>query len=190
MQQDKNTKQISQIQKVVEKSEEVSNSIFEVIDKFTIKERLKKTDPIKRSGALISTVVIILLILPFVGTSSIFGFLKSGYNSQATGKKDSLYGVKNNPLINWRSLLIAMAKRFKHLLNVNNIVIPKSKKTIEQINAIIIDDSTLDKSGKHIEGIGYVHEHCSNIYVLGFKLLVLGFWDGKKFYTNRFFITP
>ena len=181
MQHDKNTKEISQIQKVAEKSEEVSNSIFEVVGKFTIKERLKKIDPIKRSGALISTVIITLLILPFVGVSSVLGFIKSDANRSDVCGKDSLYDVKNNPRINWRNLLIFMAKRFNYLLNVNNVVIPKSKKTISEIIALILDDSILEKSGKYIEGVGYVYNHCSNLHVLGFKLLVLGFWDGKSF---------
>lgn len=181
MQHDKNTKEISQIQKVAEKSEEVSNSIFEVVGKFTIKERLKKIDPIKRSGALISTVIITLLILPLAGVSSVFGFIKSNANRSNVCGKDSLYDVKNNPIINWRNLLIFMAKRFNYLLNVNNIVIPKSKKTISEIIALILDDSILEKSGKYIEGVGYVYNHCSNLHVLGFKLLVLGFWDGKSF---------
>ncbi|MCP4264780.1 MAG: transposase, partial [Candidatus Brocadiaceae bacterium] len=45
----------------------------------------------------------------------------------------------------------------------------------------IFDDSLLDKSGKHIEGIGMVHNHVTNLHVLGYKLLVCGFWDGRSF---------
>ena len=39
----------------------------------------------------------------------------------------------------------------------------------------------MDKSGKSIELIGKVHNHCNHLYQLGFKLLALGFSDGKSF---------
>ena len=46
---------------------------------------------------------------------------------------------------------------------------------------MIVDDTTIDKTGRKIEFIGKVFDHCSHKYLLGFKILTLGFWDGKSF---------
>jgi predicted nucleic acid-binding Zn finger protein len=45
---------------------------------------------------------------------------------------------------------------------------------------LIFDDTTLSKTGKRIEKIGKVWDHVTNSYVLGFKLLVMMYWDGKS----------
>lgn len=46
---------------------------------------------------------------------------------------------------------------------------------------MIVDDTTIDKTGRKIEFIGKVFDHCSHKYLLGFKILTLGFWDSKSF---------
>jgi len=45
---------------------------------------------------------------------------------------------------------------------------------------LIFDDTTLEKSGKKIEHIGRVWDHVKQRSVLGFKLLVMLYWDGKS----------
>ncbi|GAJ10439.1 unnamed protein product, partial [marine sediment metagenome] len=32
-----------------------------------------------------------------------------------------------------------------------------------------------------IESVGYVHDHTKDLHILGYKLLVCGFWDGVSF---------
>ena len=54
-------------------------------------------------------------------------------------------------------------------------------KKAKKIKALIFDDSLIKKTGSSIEGVGYVHDHGKDIHVLGFKILVCGFWDGSSF---------
>ncbi len=49
--------------------------------------------------------------------------------------------------------------------------------------ALILDDSILSKSGKKIEGVSRVHDHVSNSYSIGYKLLGLSWFNG---YYSRF----
>ncbi|MFT6947876.1 MAG: hypothetical protein ACJARP_002307, partial [Vicingaceae bacterium] len=42
-------------------------------------------------------------------------------------------------------------------------------------------DTDLPKTGKTIEGISKIFNHVSNKYYLGFKLLVVGYWNGSVF---------
>jgi hypothetical protein len=91
------------------------------------------------------------------------------------GKKQAYYDAKNNENIDWRKLLMLHAKRFIYLVN-NNINLKSVNKT-----ALIFDDSLLEKTGKKIEKVSMVHDHVSGRFILGYKLLVCGFWDGENF---------
>jgi hypothetical protein len=46
---------------------------------------------------------------------------------------------------------------------------------------MIFDDTILQKTGKYIEKISRVWDHVTKRSVLGFKLLVMGYWDGVSF---------
>ena len=181
MQPNKNTKKIEQIEKISKSQEQITQSIADVIDKFEIKSVFKEIDLVKRCGILVSTITIAMLILPFMGAASVSALIKSGLNKAGAGGKDAYYDVKNNATISWRFLLLAMAKRFKFLVSQSNEVLSEVKKGMDQIKAIIFDDSTIEKTGKAIEGLGYVHDHTKNLHILGYKLLVCGFWDGVSF---------
>ena len=181
MQRDKSTYKIEQIGKVTNSSEQLTQSIADVIDKFRIKPIFREMDFVKRSGILVSTIATGLMILPFVGAASILALFKSGLNNLGDGQKDVYYDMKNNPKINWRDLLLSIAKQFQYLIGQDIEIIEGAKKTVSQIKATIFDDSPIEKTGKSIEGVGYIHDHVKDLYILGFKLLVCGFWDGKSF---------
>jgi len=181
MQHDKNTKKVEQIEKISKDSEQITQSISEVIDKFDVKSVFKEIDLIKRCGILVSTITMAMLILPFVGAASISALFKSGLNKAGAGGKDVYYDVKNNENIVWRILLLSLAKRFKFLVNQSKEELANLNKGIRQIKALIFDDSAIEKTGKSIEGIGYIHDHVKNVHILGYKLLVCGFWDGASF---------
>ena len=181
MQQDKSTKKVEQIEKIAKSSKQITQSISDVIDKFGVKSVFKEIDLVKRCGVLISTITIAMLILPFVGAASISALFKSGLNKADAGMKDAYYDVKNNVNIDWRFLLLLLSKRYKFLVSQDEKELSNINNKIKQIKALIFDDSTLEKTGKSIEGVGYVHDHVMNIHILGYKLLVCGFWDGVSF---------
>jgi hypothetical protein len=45
---------------------------------------------------------------------------------------------------------------------------------------LIVDDTVIPKAGRKIEFIGKLFDHVIKHWVLGFKLLVLAFWDGNS----------
>lgn len=181
MQHSKNTKKVEQIEKVSKSSEQITQSISDVIDKFNVKSVFKEIDLIKRCGILVSTITMTMLILPFVGAASVSALFKSGLNKANVGEKDVYYDVKNKASISWRFLLFSIAKRFKFLVSRSIEELQEIENETKQIKAIIFDDSTIEKTGKTIEGVGYVHDHTKNLHILGYKLLVCGFWDGVSF---------
>ena len=173
MQHDKNTKKIEQIEKVAKSEEGIADNIWSLMDKFGLKTIFNPINKVKRSGAAVSTIGMALIILPFVAKNSIWSFVTSYLYKGEAGQKDAFYSLKNNNKINWRILLYGIAKRF--------IVLLSSDKISKVIRALILDDTTLGKTGKNIERLGYVHDHISGKFILGYKLLVAGYWDGVSF---------
>ncbi|MEA3451134.1 MAG: hypothetical protein U9Q83_04445 [Bacteroidota bacterium] len=74
------------------------------------------------------------------------------------------------------------------LINTDSELLMQKEEEVKTIKAIIFDDTSLEKIGKHIEGIGYVHDHVKNAHILGFKLLLCGYYDGKSFIPLDFYV--
>ena len=151
MQLNKSTKKIEQIEKVSKNEKEIGDNIWSLMDKFGLETIFKPFNKVKRSGALVSTIGMTLIILPFVAKDSILSFIKSVYYNGEVGEKDAFYSMKNNSNINWRILLFGIAKRFIALLS--------SEQNEGGIRALIFDDTSVKKTGKTIERTGYIHDH-------------------------------
>ena len=88
-------------------------------------------------------------------------------------KKDAVYRLKNNEGVPWRTILSGIAKRFQKIVNPDKIVAAHA--------AFILDDTTDRRVGRHLENVSYVFDHVIGKTLLGFKHLVLGFFDGTTF---------
>ena len=176
MQHNKNTINSSEIAAFAMDPETLTSTLGEVIGKFKLKSHLVPFDALKSKGLAISSIVSILTLLPFYGVSSVYAFIKNGImESDISGKKDVYYDVKNNEFIDWRTLLLLHAKRFRYLMLQNQSTIATG------IRAIIFDDTQIEKTGRKTEKVSSTFDHVSMRYVLGYKLLVCGFWDGGSF---------
>jgi len=176
MQQHKSTNNFSEIEVFAKDSETLTSTLSEVLGKFKLKSHLAPFDSLKSKGLAISSIVSILVILPFYGLSSVYAFIKCGIKeSEIVGKKDVYYDVKNNEFIDWRSLLLLHAKRFQYLMLQNQSTI------INGIRAIIFDDTPIEKTGKKTEKLSNMFDHVTGRNIFGYKLLVCGFWDGGSF---------
>ena len=102
----------------------------------------------------------------------------SVYASQKTGvlqmDENTVYRLMNNHLIDWKSILISVAKQFL------KCVISKGEADEKALRCFVIDDTDIEKSGKTIEGISKIYSHKEHRSLFGFKLLLLCYWDGKS----------
>jgi hypothetical protein len=172
MQQDKTNKKIEQISKLSEDNSEILKSISKVISKFIPNRRSNPINKFKKKGPLLTAAIYELILIPFLGCSSVIDLINSKSNRSGI-KKDALYSLKNNENIDWRSFVWGIVKLFtKYSAEIDKDIESKP------IKAVIFDDTVLPKEGFKIEGSGYVHDHCLNGFRLGFKLLVCGYWNG------------
>jgi hypothetical protein len=121
---------------------------------------------VKTKGVDFQTVIELLIFLPMLGMRSINQAVKS--NIEQTKKKDVYYRGLANQNIDWRQLLWSISKQYLSL-----------SPDATGDKCLIFDDTEIEKTGKTIEGISKIHSHVSGRFLLGFKLLVAGYWDGE-----------
>jgi hypothetical protein len=85
---------------------------------------------------------------------------------------NTFYRLMNNPKMNWRKLLMGFAKQFAKDVKAKGDLTSGT-------TCFVIDDTDIEKTGKTFEFISRVFSHVTKLYPLGFKMLLLGFWDGK-----------
>ena len=90
-----------------------------------------------------------------------------GYGTKLNYGKDVLYDFLKNEWVDWGKILTNSFRQF--------LKITKSKgdsTAISSPKCLIINDTLLCKTGKTIEHIRKVFDHCSRTYHLGMKALV------------------
>jgi predicted nucleic acid-binding Zn finger protein len=141
---------------------------------FTFSNLCSVVSQVKGKGYSFEWVITILLSMPFIDATTVHSMLNGCVKHQIEAGKDTFYRLKNNPGICWRMVLWLFAAKFKALTN-------RSLDQDTGIKCMIFDDTLLVKTGKYIEKVSRVWDHVAQKSVLGFKLLLMGYWDGKSF---------
>lgn len=131
--------------------------------------------PLKTKGYSIVELLTILISMPFEGINTVSSMYNSYIYRQRQAQKDAFYRLKNNPMINWRLILILFVNKFLKITSENSV-----NNTNRSPKCLIFDDTLLPKTGILTEFISYVHDHVTKRFRLGFKLLLAGYWDGTS----------
>lgn len=173
-------KDLNEIKSVLEdKGYPIQLTISELFEKFKIKTICKNAGASKEQGYSVVEIFFLIVLMPLLLQKTVDAWIKSHFSKETDMKKDTIYRFKNNCNMPWRVILFGVAKRFKILVSSNESIETSSK---NEITAFIVDDTMNAKRGKFIENISFVHDHTSgkNKSQLGFKNLVLGYYDGKS----------
>jgi len=149
------------------------SSLIDIFAAFSGKSIISGVFTVKSKGIPLTNLLQTLILMPFLGASNVNSLFKQHYKLFYDGKKDCLYDSLRNPNTNWRKLLLNFAKCFvKHI----------DKNTLEQRALFFIaDDSDLEKRTPFFEGISRVFNHVTKNYPFAYKVLTLGYSDGKSF---------
>lgn len=172
----KGIKNLDEIKELFAIEAKGAEKILDVFERVFMSIRTRQFDALKKRGYLPSDIFKVLFYLPFLGVATVRGLYQSGCAHISEAEKDVYYRLKNNPQIDWRTLLLAFAKRFRKLTEQKE----ESDSDTELIRCLDVDDSTCPKRGMKIEFIGKVFDHIYRHWVLGFKALALAYWDGKS----------
>jgi len=142
---------------------------------FSFSAVCKCLNPLKQRGYSFESIFSCLICMPFVGLQTVHSFTGSVMAKHIEARKDAFYRLKNNPGICWRVILWMFSMKFIKLAATqgdNNSDAPR---------CLVLDDSDLPKTGRCIEKVSRIWDHVSRRYILGFKLLAMGYWDGVSF---------
>jgi hypothetical protein len=131
----------------------------------------------KQRGYGFNVVLSILIVIVVMANKSVSSSL-SWLTEHGIGiGKDVFYRIKNSESICWRHILWRIAMMFIRQTEANS---KDEDKELKKPRYLIFDDTTIEKSGKKMEFIGKVWDHVKQRCVLGFKVLVMMYWDGKS----------
>lgn len=167
-------KNIDEIKKVLDRNDyDLNNILCDVMKVFKFQSICLATGFVKACGYSTLEVLTVIIMMPLMLMKSVNAFYNSEFQNITTMKKDVIFRLKNNENMNWRKLQYCVCKQFKKLTN--------NSKEIDPNSAFIIDDTSSIKTGKTIENISIIHNHTSTEkrFNLGYKTLVLGYYDGK-----------
>jgi len=170
-------KDISNIQeiKILFKDSWIEPEFFsKQLELFNFTKASKIFNAIKKSGVPVWEIIKLLLILPLTGMENINSLYNNKLAPKAKGQKDTYYRLLSNQRINWRNILLLFVKRYLKLDE-------KFSKSKNINRCLIFDDTEIGKTGKAIEGVSKVHSHVTKTFILGYKLLVAGYWNGSVF---------
>jgi len=173
---DKDIKNLSELKSTFVAQHKKEQFFSDLIDSLKLGKHHAIFSNVKQKGISVITLIKIMLSFAFIGENSVFSFTQSYWNKFANFGKDAYYRLKNNPKINWRKFLLAVITR-----SIITLSERESDDKIKNIKAFIIDDSPVLKTGIAIEGVSKVWNHVIGKSILGFQLLVMGYYDGTIF---------
>ena len=142
---------------------------------FSFSTLCKCLTPLKRRGYSFEMIFSSLICLPFLGLPTVHSFTGSVLSEHIKARKDVFYRLKNNPGICWRMILWIFGLKFIKLVAAHG------ENNRDSLKCLIFDDSLLPKTGRYIEKISRTFDHVSKRFILGYKFLAMGYWDGASF---------
>jgi hypothetical protein len=129
---------------------------------------------VKAKGYTFEWIMTVLLSMRFIDTATVHSMLSGCVKHHIKAGKDTFYRFRNNQNICWRTVLWLFMAKFKEL-TIDSI------SESPEIRCLIFDDTVLKKTGKYIDKVSRVWDHVTGKSVIGFKLLVMAYWDGMSF---------
>jgi hypothetical protein len=181
MQQTKSIQKLAELDGVFKKDNGLGEPLKRLLKNFNPGPVGKLLTGAKTKGICPKQIFFTLFLFPFLAVDNIRCWMQSGLNVDIEGKKDVYYSLINSPDIEWRKIVTYFARGFARTVAKHAEGQPEETKGEGSPKCMIIDDTMIHKTGKKIEFIGKVFDHCMHKCLLGFKVLTLGFWDGKSF---------
>ena len=181
MQHDKGKKNLSEINKYCSKQNILLNTFGDVLKEFNLKYINDLLSKSKSKGENSAKIFQILFVLQYFDLKNIRNLYLSKKSQCIDFKKDVFYDFMKNEKIDWRRIMSLFTKQLFRIIQKKSVDVNEVKSP----TFFIVDDTLVEKSGKTIEKIGKVFDHCTRTYRIGMKLLTYARFLGRdKFYST------
>ena len=164
---------INEFSKLLSVKSRMNDDFCHLYGKFGIGHLLSRLSLQKHDGVSASELILSLCLFSIMG-ESIYSICKHKIYELSNHGKNSFYQMMIRPQMDWIRLMNHFALRYMCLLRKYGED-PLSDTT----TYFIIADIMLEKSGVRMKGICHVYDHVKGRCVLGYKLLLCAFFDGK-----------
>jgi hypothetical protein len=106
----------------------------------------------------------LMMLFPFFALKNAGNYVGSILEKLFGCRKDVFYRFLRHPDIDWRKIVHSINRRL-----LNRISIRTDAKKSENPVCMIMDDTEMEKTGKHSELLGMVHSHVRRKFILGYK---------------------
>ncbi len=151
----------------------MSDGLFYLFGKFGIGHLLSRLSLERHDEVSASELILSHCLFRIVG-ESIHSICKQKIYELSNHGKNCFYRMMIRPQMDWKRLMNHFALRYMCLLRKYNEAPLSNTAT-----CFIIDDTVLKKSGVRIEGISRIYDYVEGRCVLGNKLLLYAFFEGK-----------
>jgi hypothetical protein len=169
---------LSELESVLCNDDKTNEGILHFFSAFRIGRFLGSFNSFKSKGFDVSVLLLSLLVFR-LRRESICRMQNRGKNFLESIDDNTFYRLMNNQWMDWRKLLMGFAKQFAWQVKAKGDFVSGT-------TCFVLDDTDIEKTGKTVEFIGRVFNHVTKLYPLGFKMLLLGFWDGKSLIATDF----
>jgi hypothetical protein len=127
-----------------------------------------------------SDLLLCLMMFPVFQVKNVYSYLDSTLNEFFEARKNTLYRLKNDSMVNWRHIVNLVNNRLFKTVATKADTLPDGPR------CLILDDTDFVKTSYRTEHVGFIWSHVAHRTVLGFKGLFLGYWDSKSFFALDF----
>lgn len=163
---------LSELANILSVKSSLPTSLVTIFSRFGLGHLLCRMSMEKQQGVSAVQLILSLCLFRIAGDSIHSCYRKDFHDLLDTGK-NCYYRMMTRASMDWRRLLFGMAVRFQAILRKEHVAEAAGPR------CYILDDTTLEKSGFSMEHISRVFDHVIGRCVLGYKLLVCAFFDGK-----------
>ncbi len=125
----------------------------------------------KRTGVAVSSLFETAIAIPLFLVGTVRCFFSSSFEKIVESSPCAYYRFCQDSRFNWRRAMKTVSK-FIRKREIETCLEAKYPR------AFIIDDSGLEKSGRRIEGVSKIYDHCTGHNVTGYKLVGLAWFNG------------
>ena len=184
MLQNKDIKNLSELNSAFVDKRKKADFFLKFIDILKLGKFHSNFSSAKTKGISSILLIRILIAFPFIDQKNIHSFTNSYWNSLVNFGKDAYYRLENNAKINWRSFLFGVTRQLLKTLSKRQTT--ETNTIYAKIKAFIFDDTIIAKTGNKTEGVSKVWDHVIQKHVLGYVLLVMGYYNGSVFIPINF----
>ena len=170
---DANLGNLSEMGKLLSVKDDVCGKLVTYFGLMNLGRMLSRLRLEKQQGVGVAQLVLSLCLFRIAG-ESVHALWRKGFHGLLETGKNCHYRLLGRVWMDWRKLLLRVSTRFCA------IVREKGAEDTHQPKCFIIDDTPIEKVGLKIERVSRVFDHVTRRYVLGFKLQLLAFFDGRS----------